>query len=120
MIENVLKKALENSYTKNELDKKRLIEVLFLAEESLRAHHLSNVEIKITRQKNALGLCSYNGETISLNLNHSLYNNIDNIKKTILHEIAHALTPGEGHRIEWQKKALEIGLSYKDINRYKT
>lgn len=119
MIEHCLKKVLANSYTKNEVAKKRLIEVLFLIEENLKAHNLSNVEIKITNQKNVLGKCSYNGESIWINLDHALFNNIDNVKKTILHEIAHALTPGEGHRIEWQKKALEIGLSSKDIYRYK-
>ena len=120
MIEYCLKKVLESSYTKNEVDRKRLIEVLFLTEENLKAHNLSNVEIKITNQKNVLGKCSYDGESIWIKLNHALYDNIDNVKNTILHEIAHALTPEEGNSIEWQKKALEIGLSYQDINRYKS
>ena len=44
---------------------------------------------------------------------------LENIIETILHEIAHAMTSGEGHFIEWQIKAIELGLSYEHIQRYK-
>ncbi len=33
----------------------------------------------------------------------------DEVLDTILHEIAHALTPGCGHNKEWKKKCVEIG-----------
>lgn len=33
----------------------------------------------------------------------------DDLLDTLLHEIAHALTPGDGHGKLWQAKAMELG-----------
>jgi hypothetical protein len=119
MILEVLKKVLENKYTGNEIEKKRLLEVLFLTQEYLNKYNLSDIEIRFTKSERAYGLCSESGDTISLNLFHAMWDNLESVKETILHEIAHAMTSGEGHFIEWQKKAIELGLSYEHIQRYK-
>lgn len=119
MIQETLKKVLENKYSKNETEKKRLLEILFLTQEYLNKFNLSNIDIKLSKRQDILGLCSSSGDVISLNINHVLNGKIEHIKETILHEIAHAMTSGEGHFIEWQKKALELGLSYEHIQRYK-
>ena len=36
---------------------------------------------------------------------------LEHIKETILHEIAHALTPGDGHGKKWKQMAIRIGCS---------
>ncbi|NCB67228.1 MAG: hypothetical protein EOM47_00080 [Bacteroidia bacterium] len=119
MIQKILKQVLENKYSKNEAEQKRLLEVLFLTQEYLNNYNLSAIEIKFTKRKDALGLCSSTGDTISLNLDFVMNDKLENIIETILHEIAHAMTSGEGHFIEWQIKAIELGLSYEHIQRYK-
>jgi predicted metal-dependent hydrolase len=116
MITDILKVVLEDDYLDSQ--KKRLVQILFLTQEYLNKHNLRHVQVKFTKDKKALGKCSYEGHCIWLQINHCLDGEISQIEITILHEIAHALTPREGHGIEWQKKALELGLSYQDIKRY--
>lgn len=57
------------------------------------------------------GCCSYRTKTISLSKHLVSLNDIEKVKDTILHEIAHALTPGHGHDRVWQRKAIEIGCN---------
>jgi predicted SprT family Zn-dependent metalloprotease len=59
------------------------------------------------------GSCSYRTKTISLSKHLVSLNDLENVKDTILHEIAHALTPGHGHDRVWQRKAIEIGCNGK-------
>ena len=40
-------------------------------------------------------------------------NSEKSVENTILHEIAHALTPGKGHGPVWRAKAIEIGCDGK-------
>lgn len=35
---------------------------------------------------------------------------MDDVREVILHEIAHALTPGTGHGNEWKWKCIELGI----------
>lgn len=119
MINTCVIQVLENKFTNNEANNKRLLEVLFMTQEYLNLYNISEVEIRFTKNRKVLGLCSYSGDVISLNLNHALFDPIDEVKETILHEIAHALTSWEGHFLEWQIKAIELGLSYQHIQRYK-
>lgn len=119
MINETLKKVLEYKYSNDEIVMKRIIEILFLAQECLNNNGLSSIEIRFTKRKDALGECTDNGDIILLQLDHVKYSDITLIKETILHEIAHALTSGEGHNIVWQAKALELGLSLNHIQRYK-
>lgn len=54
------------------------------------------------------GQCNYTRKTIRLS--RFLYGQSEqNIKNIILHEIAHALTPGHNHDEEWQRVAISIG-----------
>ena len=62
-------------------------------------------------RKNAFGLCNHTRKTIEL----SSYmvdcgESLESMKGTVLHEIAHALTPGDHHGPKWQAKILEFGL----------
>lgn len=46
---------------------------------------------------------------ISLSKPLVLINDETKVRDTILHEIAHALTPGHGHDAVWKRKCVEIG-----------
>ena len=57
------------------------------------------------------GLCSYVDQTITISSifirGHNC--NYAKVKKVLMHEIAHALTPGHSHGAGWKKKCREIG-----------
>ena len=61
------------------------------------------------RAKTRFGQCNHNHKTISLSIPLTRGNSYDEILDTILHEIAHALTPRHGHDSVWSRKALELG-----------
>lgn len=56
-----------------------------------------------------LGLCDYSHKAIILNAHHVDLHDEKEILNTILHEIAHALCPMQGHNDVWKQKALSIG-----------
>lgn len=56
------------------------------------------------------GLCSYTDKKITVSKYLSLVHSIDDVKQTILHEIAHAMSgPKEGHGKKWLATAKKIG-----------
>jgi len=55
------------------------------------------------------GCCKYYSKTITMSRKLTELNDEENVIDTILHEIAHALTPGHHHDSVWQAKAREIG-----------
>lgn len=59
------------------------------------------------------GGCNYTRKIISLSKSLVILNDIKEIKNTILHEIAHILTPRQGHNHIWKQKAIEIGCDGK-------
>lgn len=63
--------------------------------------------------KRRFGRCSYRMKCISLSKYLVLINDEARVEDTILHEIAHALTPGHGHDKVWRAKAIEIGCDGK-------
>jgi hypothetical protein len=67
---------------------------------------------KWNRGKRLVGLCSYKDKTIQVS---SLFvNNNENVEEfidTLLHEIAHALTPGEKHGHLWKVACRTIGAN---------
>lgn len=77
----------------------------------LDKHGLNDWSVKLTLQEHApfLGKCVYKDKTIILNAYHVDINPDNEIINTIKHEIAHALTPGHGHDIEWQAACNKTG-----------
>lgn len=77
----------------------------------LASHGLHDWGFAFNRRKQAMGLCIYRRRTIELSI-HLVErdNSWEEIRDTILHEIAHALVgPEHGHDQVWKRKCIEIG-----------
>jgi len=79
----------------------------------LLEYNLTGWHVRLTMDatKPFLGLCSYKDKCIILNAHHIDLHPAEEVKDTILHEIAHALTPGHGHNSVWANKARELGCT---------
>ena len=83
-----------------------------LATELMDAHGLVGWRIKLDHARRRAGQCDFTNKTISLSRLYVRYADIDHIRDTILHEIAHALVgPRHGHDAVWRQKAREIGCT---------
>jgi len=82
-----------------------------LARNLLDKHGLSDYGVRLVTDINAnfLGKCDYNHKCIYLNAHHIDQHHEKLVTDTILHEIAHALTPNHQHDATWIAKASEIG-----------
>lgn len=83
---------------------------------SLMSEHTLIIQgwtFKFSNKKKSAGTCNYTRKTISLSRFLTPGATPDAVRNTILHEIAHALTPGHGHDFVWLTKAREIGCNGK-------
>jgi predicted SprT family Zn-dependent metalloprotease len=87
-----------------------------LANELMEKHGLiqNGYQLGLTQMR-PLGECNNTQKQILLNIDYVLLNESFLIKDTILHEIAHALTPGHHHDLVWKRKAIEIGSTGKRL-----
>ncbi len=76
----------------------------------MNQHGLCDWNVRISNAKRQLGCCNYTKKTLSFSKYLSTTEDKTPIN-TILHEIAHALTPGAHHGWKWRQKALEIGCN---------
>jgi hypothetical protein len=83
-----------------------------LANQLLDEHNLTKEgwSFKWNNSKRNFGLCRYSSKTIELSRVLSEHQTSDQIKDTIVHEIAHALTPGSGHGQKWKLMAMKLGI----------
>lgn len=81
--------------------------------EELDKHELYNVTTKMNgRLTSVFGRYRYNRlghKSIELSTQLVAINDVERVRLTILHEVAHALTEGHGHDTVWKAKLLEIG-----------
>ena len=83
-----------------------------LARSEMDKYELKDWKFEFDRAKSRFGLCSFTNKTISLSTSLTELNSEDEVKQTILHEIAHALIDkAHGHNMVWRRKAIEIGHS---------
>lgn len=89
----------------------KLEDIRYMAEGAMKDHGLLQAgwRFRFDRAVLRVGLCDYSNRVISISSALGLVNDLDSIFETILHEIAHALTPGHHHDAVWQAKAREIG-----------
>ena len=67
----------------------------------------------LNRGKKMAGCCKYRNKEISISLHHIQNNDENEVKDTILHEIAHALTPGANHGRAWKIACIKVGANPK-------
>jgi hypothetical protein len=89
-----------------------------LGKRMLARHGLTDWKVEVRDiPERFLGRCDFNYRRIVLHaqlLDGGRYE----IRQTLLHEIAHALSPpNAGHGPEWQQKAQELGVTQMDIRR---
>lgn len=83
----------------------------YFCRQELDKYGLTKWHVRLTTDssKPFLGLCSYRDSTIILNAHHIDIHPDPDVIDTIRHEVAHALTPGQGHNEIWRQKAKELG-----------
>ena len=81
-----------------------------LARALMNYHGLGHWLFQFDRAKRRAGCCKYSRSMITLSIYYVSRNGEEDVRDTILHEIAHALAgPGTGHGRIWKLKCLEIG-----------
>jgi len=80
-----------------------------LARQLMREHKLDGWAFTFDRARRRFGSCSPSRKRISLSLPLTTLNDEPQVRDTILHEIAHALTPGDGHGERWRAACARIG-----------
>ena len=93
-------------------DPRPLERALTLGAELMALHRLQNWSLKLDHARRRAGLCDYRQKVISLSRHYVRNADIEHVRDTILHEIAHALVgPNHGHDAVWRMKAREIGCT---------
>lgn len=82
-----------------------------LARELMNRHGLldSGWRFQFDHARRRFGTCRYREKTITLSKPLTLLNAEAEVRDTILHEIAHALCPGDGHGVRWKAACRRIG-----------
>ncbi len=75
-------------------------------------HGLVGWSFGFTTAKRQLGVCKYRPKRIEISAYYAQNNPVEDVRDTLLHEIAHALAgPKAGHGPVWQAIALRIGAT---------
>ena|ERR1022692_257858 len=82
-----------------------------LIRQKMNEHGLNDWDWKFTNAIRKFGSCSHRMKTIILSKPLTELCTDDEVKDTILHEIAHALCPKEGHNEIWKAMAIQLGGS---------
>lgn len=83
-----------------------------MAEYLLEVHGLDDWEIAYDNAKRRAGICRFSSRTLGLSAPLTAVHTEDDVRDTILHEIAHALVgPAHGHDATWRAMARRIGSS---------
>ncbi|HLS13512.1 MAG TPA: SprT-like domain-containing protein [Beutenbergiaceae bacterium] len=89
-----------------------LDEAWAMGRELLDQHDLRHWDLSFDRAKRRAGLCRYDARTISLSRHLTALHSPDQVRDTVLHEVAHALAGAEaGHGPSWRATARRIGAS---------
>jgi predicted SprT family Zn-dependent metalloprotease len=80
-----------------------------LASALMARHGLDEWRFGFDRARRRLGACHYAGRRITLSGPLVELNDRATVRDTVLHEIAHALTPGAGHGPAWRAACRRVG-----------
>lgn len=89
-----------------------------LALRLLQEHGLEGWTFRFDHARRRLGACHYGERRISLSKPLTLLNPEAVVRDTLLHEIAHALTPGAKHGPSWRAMARRLGAEPRATARY--
>lgn len=93
-------------------DEQRLAEVAAEAERLIALHGLAGWSVQFDDASRRAGRCSYETRVIGLTRLYCLTVPADEVRNTILHEIAHALVgPEHNHDAVWKARARAIGCT---------
>ncbi len=83
-----------------------------MAEHLLVRHGLTDWQVAYDNAKRRAGVCRYRDRTIGLSAPLTALHSEEDVRDTILHEIAHALAgPEHGHDDRWREVAMSIGCT---------
>ncbi|NYF98372.1 SprT-like domain-containing protein [Janibacter cremeus] len=83
-----------------------------LARELMDEHGLGDWTLVLDRAKRRAGVCRYTDRAIGLSAHLTRLHTLDQVRDTVLHEIAHALAgPRAAHGPRWRATATAIGAS---------
>jgi predicted SprT family Zn-dependent metalloprotease len=88
-----------------------IMEARTLARQLMNQYGLQRWTFRIDNCRSRFGHCSWRHNRISLSGPLTYLNDLDKVRDTILHEIAHALTPYAYHNQTWRIKAQQIGAN---------
>ena len=80
-----------------------------LAVRLMREHGLHEWRFRFDHAKRRFGSCRPTQKLITLSRPLVILNEEAEVRDTVLHEIAHALTPGDGHGARWRAACARIG-----------
>ena len=81
-----------------------------MARELMAQHGVGDWTFTWNRRKRSLGLCRYRQRRIELSVHFVIANDAEQVRETILHEIAHALAGEDaGHGPLWKAMCLRVG-----------
>src|SRR4051794_21638203 len=80
-----------------------------MAHTLLKQHALETWSFTFDTATRRFGYCDFRSRVISLSKPLTQLNAEERVKNTLLHEIAHALTPGANHTKMWKIRAMAIG-----------
>jgi predicted SprT family Zn-dependent metalloprotease len=80
-----------------------------LAHDLMQEWGLEDWCFKINRRRRSLGMCFFESRRIELSAIYLQNNSAEHVIGTLLHEIAHALTPNHGHDKFWLEAVVRIG-----------
>lgn len=86
--------------------------IVRLAQRLIQQHHLEQWSFQFDHGTRRAGCCHYDQQVISMSYEFARHASEEDIRETILHEIAHALAgKSHNHDAMWRAKAREIGCS---------
>lgn len=87
-----------------------LNEAQALARRLMDENGLSHWQFDFDRASRRFGSCNWTRRQITLSWKLTALNTSEQVRETILHEIAHAMAPGDGHGNKWRSACARLGI----------